>query len=141
MIGAERLPNSENSEKGENLASVGTKQGFSPFLTYSEPGFIEIHRRPGRRTALHTDWQKLHEWQALSARLPPVSGMPLAWRAGVAMLAERTAPPGVTMARWRVFRWNAERLLADHGAALHDAGWDGLDLFGLYAMAPVTNPS
>lgn len=33
------------------------------------------------------------------------------------------------------------RLLRDHGAALHDAGWDALDLFGLHRRAPAMNPA
>jgi len=33
-----------------------------------------------------------------------------------------------------------DSLLRDHGTALHGAGWDALDLFGLDAVAPATNP-
>jgi len=31
-------------------------------------------------------------------------------------------------------------LLQNHGAELHRADWDALDLFGLHATAPATNP-
>lgn len=141
VIGAECLPASDNPEKSENLVSVGTQQGFSPFLTYSESGSVENTPAAGPTDRGLRRAAEPHGWQVPSAALPGLSGVPRAWRDGVAMLAERTAPHGVTMTRWRVFRWNAGRVLADHGAALHDAGWGGLDLFGLYAAAPVTNPS
>ena len=70
-----------------------------------------------------------------------VAGVPLEWHEGVELLADRPAPEGIPLARWRVFRFNAARLVEAHGVALHAAGWDGLDLFGLHGAAPVTNPS
>lgn len=80
---------------------------------------------------------------AASAVLTPVQpwpGVPLAWGEGVALLAARPAPEGVTPPRWRMFQATAARLLRNHGAVLHAAGWTDIDLFGLHATAPAANP-
>lgn len=42
-------------------------------------------------------------------------------------------------ARWAALAATSTRLLQTHGAELHRAGWDALDLFGLHATAPATN--
>ena len=77
--------------------------------------------------------------QAARAGLPPLPGLPPDWTEGVALLAGRPAPDGITAPRWRAFQATTVRLLHDHGAELHNAGWDTLDLFGLHATAPATN--
>ena len=52
-------------------------------------------------------------------------------------------PPPATIpdARWTAYAATAARLLREHGAALHRAGWDDLALFGLHAIAPAANPT
>lgn len=56
------------------------------------------------------------------------------------MLAILPAPPGIPPRRWTILAATSARLLRDHGAELHGAGWDALDLFGLHPTAPATNP-
>ena len=73
----------------------------------------------------------------LASALP---GVPLDWCRGVALLATRTAPPTILPRRWAVLAATSARLLQDHGAALHGARWDALDVFGLDTTAPATNP-
>ncbi len=58
----------------------------------------------------------------------------------MALLATLPAPKGITPPRWRMFQATAARVLHDQGAELHAAGWDALDVFGLHADAPATNP-
>lgn len=72
--------------------------------------------------------------QGQDAAVP--SDLPSAWRDGVARLQTAPSPPGVALDCWRTFQADAERLLRRHGAELHAAGWDSLDLFGLHARAP-----
>ncbi len=64
--------------------------------------------------------------------------MPLDWCEGVTRLA--MAPPLTSIApdRWRLFHTDAVRVLHQHGAELHTAGWDALDLFGLHPVASAT---
>ncbi len=69
-----------------------------------------------------------------------VPGVPAAWCKGVASLAAATPPSGITSARWAALAATSTHLLQSHGAELHRAGWDALDLFGLHATAPATNP-
>ena len=66
-------------------------------------------------------------------------GVPLDWCEGVALLAPRTAPPTIPPWRWAMLATTSARMLHDRGVALHGAGWDALDLFGLDATAPATN--
>ena len=78
--------------------------------------------------------------QAAPAGWPTFPGVPGCWCEGVALLAGRPAPDGIGPPRWRAFQASAARLLRDHGAKLHAVGWDTLDLFGLHADAPSSNP-
>jgi len=68
-------------------------------------------------------------------------GVPPNWCEGVALLAAMPAPDVIPPDRWASLAAAAHRLLRNHGAELHVAGWDALDLFGLHATAPATNPA
>lgn len=72
------------------------------------------------------------------------AGAPLAemdaWHAGVSRLATMRCPSGIEPRRWAIYGATAARLLAQHGAALHAAGWGTLDLFGLHRHAPAYHP-
>lgn len=70
----------------------------------------------------------------------PLPGVPPAWCAGVALLATLPPPDAIEPRRWAALAASSARLLREHGAELHRAGWDALDLFGLHRHAPVTNP-
>lgn len=74
---------------------------------------------------------------------PPrtLPGVPAAWCKGVAGLPGTPPPGGITQARWAALAATSTYLLQSHGAALHRAGWDALDLFGLHRRAPATNPA
>lgn len=67
-------------------------------------------------------------------------GVPRAWCEGVAALASTPPPDSIPAARWAALAATSARLLRDHGASLHKAGWDALDLFGLHRTHPGTNP-
>ena len=71
---------------------------------------------------------------------PAFPGVPLAWCEGVSRLATVAPPGGIELRRWAALASTAARLLRDHGAELHAAGWDALDLFGLHREAPAANP-
>lgn len=71
---------------------------------------------------------------------PSLPGVPSEWRRGVALLANLPAPTSIPARRWAILAATSARLMRDHGAALHAAGWDALDLFGLDLTAPATNP-
>lgn len=84
--------------------------------------------------------------------VPPVLGhvplfprmlpsVPADWCKGVALLSTMTAPDTVPPPRWATLAATSARLLRDHGAELHRAKWDVLDLFGLHWLAPVANPT
>ncbi len=68
-------------------------------------------------------------------------GVSAEWREGVALLAALPPPGGITPARWAALAATSTYLLQSHGAELHRAGWDTLDLFGLHRRAPATNPA
>lgn len=70
----------------------------------------------------------------------PLPGVPLNWCRGVALLATLPAPPTISPRRWVVLAATSARLLHTHGAELHAAGWDTLDLWGLHALAPTAHP-
>lgn len=70
----------------------------------------------------------------------PLPGVPPAWCAGVALLATLPPPDAIEPRRWAALAATSARLLREHGAELHGAGWDALDLFGLHQRAPATNP-
>ena len=81
------------------------------------------------------------EHNAPAAAAPtPLADLPPAWLAGVARLATLAPPDGIEPWRWAVLASTSARLLRDHGTALHAAGWDTLDLFGLHQRVPATNP-
>jgi len=81
------------------------------------------------------------DWGAPDVPAPmQLPGVPPDRRDGVALLANLQAPPTIPPRRWAVLAATSARLLRDHGAALHGAGWDALHLFGLDATAPATNP-
>ena len=63
------------------------------------------------------------------------------WACGVARLAIMPGPATIEPRRWSAFVGTAERLLHDHGPELHAARWTALDLFGMDAIAPETNPA
>ena len=71
----------------------------------------------------------------------PLPGVPAAWCEGVACLHGIPPPGGITPARWAALAATSTYLLQSHGAELHRAGWDALDLFGLHRRAPGTNPA
>lgn len=85
-------------------------------------------------TGIGVETPKRAEAVPLAAAL----GTPAKWASGVAQLAITPPPTGITPARWGVFQADAIRLLAEHGSALADAGWDALDVFGLHRWAPFT---
>lgn len=71
---------------------------------------------------------------------PTLPGVPPDWCEGVALLATRPAPLTIPPRRWTILAATSARLLQDHGATLHRAGWDVLDVWGLHALAPTTHP-
>lgn len=71
----------------------------------------------------------------------PLPGVPPDWCRGVARLATLPAAPMIPPRRWAVLAATSVRVLQDHGAALHAAGWGALDLFGLHPTAPMTHPA
>jgi len=73
--------------------------------------------------------------------LAAVSGVPADWCEGVALLATMTAPDDIPPPRWATLAGSSARLLRNHGAELHEGGWDVLDLFGLHSVAPLSNPT
>ena len=72
--------------------------------------------------------------------LMPLPGVPLLWCEGVALMAVLPAPDTIMPGRWAILAATSRRLLHDHGAALHGAGWGTVDLWGLDAAAPAGNP-
>lgn len=72
---------------------------------------------------------------------PPLPGVPPDWCEGVTRLATLPAPDRIPPPRWAVLASTAGRLLRDHGAELHAAGWTALDLFGLHPTSPMTHPA
>lgn len=158
MTALQPHPGPENPEKGEDPPAGDGGMGFLPFSPF--PGLETAQNaapsgqaaaalaavRAYRRTP-SPESPKLPRKprQAVTApdALPPASplaGVPPVWCEGVALLAARPAPEGITPPRWRMFQATAARLLRDHGAELHAAGWTDVDLFGLHATAPAANP-
>jgi len=72
--------------------------------------------------------------------VPVLPGVPPEWCAGVYRLQDVPTPGRIDPTRWVRFRYDALRLLHEHGAALHAAGWDPLNLFGLHRNAPDRRP-
>lgn len=77
----------------------------------------------------------------LSVASSPIPGVPPAWCAGVTLLAILLPADAIEPRRWATLASTSTRLLRDHGAELHRAGWDALDLFGLHQRAPTANPA
>ena len=95
--------------------------------------------KPGTRakiTVPHT----FSPWDTYPHPLQAFPGVPAAWCEGVARLAGMVPPDAIMPARWAGLTATSARLLQDHGAELHAAGWDALDLFGLHRTAPAANP-
>ena len=70
----------------------------------------------------------------MEAVVSVVAGVPLEWHEGVELLADRPAPEGIPLARWRVFRFNAARLVESTGwpCKLRDGtAWTYSDCTGL----------
>lgn len=155
MTALQLHPSPENPEKGENPGAKGGGAGFSPYSPF--PGLAAAQNGTGdsaaaalavvrayRRTPPPKPTRKPRQAATVPDTAPPASSLPSVppeWTEGVALLAIRPAPDGITAPRWRVLQAAAARLLRDHAAALHAAGWDALDLFGLHADAPAANPS
>lgn len=72
--------------------------------------------------------------------LAPFPGVPAPWCDGVTRLAARAPPDGIKPARWAALASASVYLVRQHGAALHAAGWDALDLFGLHPFVPAAWP-
>jgi len=148
-------PRPENPEKGENLGTEAAHAGFSPLSPFSGTGAAQNEAgdsvaaalaavRAYRRTLPPKPPRKPRQAAtALDASPPasPLPGVPLDWCEGVALLAILPAPDSITPHRWRAFQTTAARALHDHGAELHAAGWDALDVFGLHTTTPAANPS
>ena len=73
--------------------------------------------------------------------IPSIPGVPPAWSEGVWLLASQRAPASIQPRRWPILQADANRLLREHGAELHAFGWNTIDVFGLHAIAPETNPA
>lgn len=72
--------------------------------------------------------------------LASLPGVPADWCEGVAALATMAVPSGIAAERWGELAHASGRLVRDHGAALHGAGWGTLHLFGLHRHCPATYP-
>ena len=98
--------------------------------------------RPARAAA--TSRRPTHARAAASSVTAPPrarTAVPEDWARGLIELATMPIPATIEPRRWFAFVGMAERLLHDHGPELHAAGWTALDLFGLDATAPETNPA
>ncbi len=62
------------------------------------------------------------------------------WCDGVARLATMPVPLAIHPPRWTAFVSTSARLLHSHGAALHEAGWGTVEVWGLHPTAPGANP-
>lgn len=147
-------PGPENPGKGENSHDGEATPGFPPLSPFPGSTMAQIGAAGGaaaaldavrayRRTPLPKPPRKSRRPTARPDALPAASafpGVPLDWCESIARLATVPAPKGITPRRWRAFQATAARLLRDHGAELHAAGWDALDLFGLHRAAPATYP-
>ncbi len=147
-------PGSENPGKGENSHNGKTTPGFPPLSPFPGSTMTQIAAVGGaaaaldavrayRRTPTPKPPRKPRRSAVRPHTLPAASafpGVPLDWYENIARLGTVPAPEGITPHRWQAFQATAARLLRDHGAELHAAGWDALDLFGLHRAAPATYP-
>jgi len=152
-------PGPENPEKGENPRAGDGGTGFLPFPPFPGLGTaqnavssghaaaalaaVRAYRRtlPPNLPKLPRQPRRQPAAALASLRTSPLPGVPGNWCDGVALLATRPAPDGITPRRWAVLAATAARLLHSHGTALHSGGWDALAVFGLHADAPAANPS
>ena len=74
-------------------------------------------------------------------RCENLPGVPPDWCEGVALLVSLPTLAAILPGRWAALAQTSQRLLHDHGAALHGAGWGTLDVWGLHPTAPAANPS
>ena len=152
-------PRPENPEKGGNPHAGEYGPGFLPLSPFSGTGAAQNAISNGAAAALAAvrAYRRIpppkppraprHILQAArrgfgapgQAPVAPL-GVPLDWCEGVALLAARTAPPMILPGRWAVLAATSARLLQDHGAELHGAGWPALALFGLDRSAPASYP-
>ena len=91
--------------------------------------------------AVEQGFPELHACARACISQQSLPGVPLDWCEGVGLLATVPAPPTILSRRWAALAASAFRLVRDHGAELHTAGWDALDLFGLHSIAPLANPT
>lgn len=119
--------------KSQHEAQPPPKAASSPKPPWPEPAGLAALAGLGGR---HPAPAQLHE-----GGVPPLPGVPPAWREGVALLATLPVPDGIMPRRWAAYTATAARLLHDDGAELHAAGWNALDLFGLHPTAPMTHPA
>ena len=151
-------PRPENSEKGEKASEGSGDAPFSPLSAFSGPreaandapanayaaalAAVRSYRRvPPPEPSKPTRQPRRQRIAADSAGAEPaLTGVPPDWCEGVARLGTMPAPQAITPHRWAAFTATSARLLHSHGAALHGAGWDTLDLFGLHTIAPAANP-
>ena len=149
MIDAEpncpTVPNPRNGTVGQ--------RGKEWDSTRDRGGTISLKRLAAVVLARDSGWDKARSPARTAVPLPPspvptgtalvpsVLGVPAAWCEGIMLLPTLPPPDGLTPARWAAFASTGARLLRDHGTALHGAGWDALDLFGLHRTHPATNPA
>jgi len=158
------IPGPEKPEKGGKFPEPDVGTPFSGFPPFSDPGMVqgaaltgvaaapavvrsyrripppELPRAP-RRKPPSTGNGAARVGLGVAPPAPTLPAVPPEWCRGVALLATVLPPDGIAPPRWRAFQATAAQLLRDPGAELHAAGWDALDLFGLHATAPATNPS
>jgi hypothetical protein len=63
-------------------------------------------------------------------------GVPRDWIEGVARLEAMAPLPEFKAGQWMAFAMICERLLEEHGVALHRAGWTAAEVFGCHPRAP-----
>ncbi len=154
-------PGPEKPEKGEKPPEPDAGVAFPGFSPFSGPGAMQDAAPSGAAAALAA----LRSYRRVPPPEPPRAarskpdaappppprarrvsaaptppGVPLDWCEGVATIAARPAPPAIPPRRWAVLAATCDRLLRDHGAELHRAGWDATDLWGLDAIAPAARP-
>jgi len=64
--------------------------------------------------------------------IAPIPAALVPWHDGAIRLQATCPPAGFIKARWTRAGLDAARVVENYGAALQGAGWDALDLFGLY---------
>lgn len=159
MTALHPYPRPENPEKGENPQAAGGGAGFPPFLPFPAPGraqnsnptnayaaalaAVRSYRRtpPPEPPKLPRASRRRTKIADALAGEPTLRNVPRDWCEGVARLATMPVPMAIAPPRWADFASTSARLLHTHGAALHEARWGTLDVWGLHAIAPAANPS